>query len=173
MFCNHCGTEVAADQLVCTKCGRSPVANRAAFAARSRVAEHVHLLGILWIVLGCILFIPVPIMLILAGIAGNVHLPNLPPVFNALGPLILLCIAFFIALIAAPSLITGWGLIKLRPWGRMMAIVMAFIVLLHPPFGTALGIYTLYVLLPAEAGAEYDGMAARTEQNEIVQTRPA
>jgi hypothetical protein len=133
----------------------------------------LHLLGIFWIVVGCILFVPVPIMLVLSGIAGSIHLPDLPPIVNAIGPLVFLIIAFFIALIAAPSLITGWGLIKVRPWGRMMAIVMAFILLLHPPFGTALGIYTLYVLLPAEAGTEYDRMAGQSEQNTAVQTRTA
>ena len=173
MFCNHCGTAVAADQLVCSQCGRSPVENRAGFVARSRVPEHLHLLGIFWIVIGCILFVPVPIMLVLSGIAGSIHIPDLPPIVNAVGPLVFLVIAFFIALIAAPSLITGWGLIKVRPWGRMMAIVMAFVLLLHPPFGTALGIYTLYVLLPADAGAEYDRMAAHAQENGVVETRPA
>jgi hypothetical protein len=173
MFCNHCGSAVTADQLVCNQCGRSPVDNRAGFVARNRVPEHLHLLGIFWIVVGCILFVPVPIMLVLSGIAGSIHIPDLPPVLHALGPLVFLTIAFFIALIAAPSLITGWGLIKVRPWGRMMAIVMAFILLLHPPFGTALAIYTLYVLLPGEAGAEYDRMAAQAEHNGVVQTKTA
>jgi hypothetical protein len=37
----------------------------------------------------------------------------------------------------------------------MLAIVLGCIALVHIPFGTALGIYTLWVLLPAESEEEY------------------
>lgn len=181
MFCNHCGATVNPEQLVCTQCGRSPVANRAGFVARSRVPEHLHLLAIFWIVMGCILFVPAPIMLVLAtvargvlaNIAANMQAEGLPAVMNVIAPIVFLTIAFFIGLIALATLATGWGLLKVRPWGRILAIVMAFLALLHPPFGTALGIYTLYVLLPSDAGAEYDRMAAATEQDGVVQPRTA
>jgi hypothetical protein len=181
MFCNHCGATVNAEQLVCTQCGRSPVANRAGFVARSRVPEHLHLLAIFWIVMGCLLFVPVPIMAViatvarnvLANIAGNMQAEGVPAIFNLAAPLVFLTIAFFIGIIAITTFVTGWGLLKVRPWGRILAIVMAFLALLHPPFGTALGIYTLYVLLPSDAGAEYERMAAATEQNAVVQPRTA
>jgi uncharacterized membrane protein YdfJ with MMPL/SSD domain len=42
-----------------------------------------------------------------------------------------------------------------RPWARTMAIVVGIIALLHPILGTVLGIYTLWVLLPGDAEAEY------------------
>jgi len=41
------------------------------------------------------------------------------------------------------------------PWARMLAIVLGCISLIHFPFGTALGIYTLWVLVPQGADAEY------------------
>ena len=172
MFCNHCGATVNPEQLVCTQCGRSPVANRAGFVARSRVPEHLHLLAIFWIVVGCILFVPVPVLFALAGIAGSIHAPDLPPFLNTLGPLVFTAIAGGFAIIAAATLATGWGLLRVRPWARILAIVMAFLGLLHPPFGTALGIYTLYVLLPSDAGVEYDRMAAAAETG-VVQPRTA
>jgi hypothetical protein len=37
----------------------------------------------------------------------------------------------------------------------MLAIVMGCLNLIHIPFGTALGIYTLWVLLPAQSEREY------------------
>jgi hypothetical protein len=37
--------------------------------------------------------------------------------------------------------------------------VTAFLDLLHIPLGTALGVYTLYVLLPDAAGDEYRQMS--------------
>ncbi len=59
-------------------------------------------------------------------------------------------IAFFITgfllLISLPGIIGGWGLYQGRPWGRLLIIILGFLQLLNIPFGTALGIYTLWVL---------------------------
>ena len=52
----------------------------------------------------------------------------------------------------------GWGLLKMRPWGRTLALAMGFFALIQPPFDTALGVYTLFVLLPDAAGDEYRQM---------------
>ena len=42
---------------------------------------------------------------------------------------------------------------------RILALVLAFISLFtNIPFGTALGIYTMWVLLPAESEREYDAL---------------
>jgi hypothetical protein len=52
---------------------------------------------------------------------------------------------------------TGWGLLQREPWARTAAVVLAFPSLFfNVPFGTALGIYTLWVLLPAESDIEYE-----------------
>jgi len=44
-------------------------------------------------------------------------------------------------------------------WARMLAIVFGCFSLLDIPLGTALGIYTLWVLLPARSEEEYRQMA--------------
>jgi uncharacterized membrane protein (DUF2068 family) len=49
----------------------------------------------------------------------------------------------------------GWGLIQRLSWARMLAIVLGCLSLLDMPFGTALGVYTLWVLLPAKSEEEY------------------
>jgi hypothetical protein len=41
----------------------------------------------------------------------------------------------------------AWGLMERTPWGRILAIVVAILSLIQFPFGTALGIWTLAVLL--------------------------
>jgi hypothetical protein len=56
---------------------------------------------------------------------------------------------------AVTGFLVGFGLLERRPWARSLAIVLAVIALLHPLLGTALGIYTLWVLLPAESEEEY------------------
>jgi hypothetical protein len=49
----------------------------------------------------------------------------------------------------------GWGLLQREGWARPAAIALGILNLFDPPFGTALGIYTLWVLLPAESEREY------------------
>jgi len=161
MFCNNCGSAIAADQSICGNCGKSTTAARVASAARTRVAEHVHLLAILWFVDGALLLIPAVIMAVLGGVvtsplarhgtADDFAFTILPGLFS------ILCVMFLI--FATLRFIAGWGLLKLERWGRVFALVMAFLDLLHVPFGTALGIYTLYVLLPDAAGDEYRQMS--------------
>jgi hypothetical protein len=45
------------------------------------------------------------------------------------------------------AVVAAWGLLERTRWGRIMAIVVAILSLLKFPFGTALGIWTLVVLL--------------------------
>jgi hypothetical protein len=48
---------------------------------------------------------------------------------------------------AALALVAGWGLLERAQWGRIVAIVAAILSLIHFPFGTAMGIWTLVMLL--------------------------
>jgi hypothetical protein len=63
---------------------------------------------------------------------------------------------------AALALVAGFGLLNRRPWGRVVAIIAAILALLKFPLGTALGIYTLWVLAPGASGLEYDAIADRS-----------
>jgi hypothetical protein len=58
--------------------------------------------------------------------------------------------AFFFLALGVPGLIVGIGLLKLRPWARILGIVISALDLTHVPFGTALGIYGLWVLFNRE-----------------------
>jgi len=164
MFCNHCGAAMSANQVLCSQCGRSPAEGSAGYVSRRRVADHLHLLAVLWMVIGFLLVVPVPIMLAMSGVVRTLHPGGMTAtdqnMLNTIGPVLFLAVAVFCGAIACASLLTGWGLLKVQPWGRTLALVMAFLSLLHPPLGTALGVYTLYVLMPATAGVEYDRMAA-------------
>lgn len=160
MFCNSCGSPIAPEQSICSNCGRSTTGARVACAARTRVAEHVHLLAILWFVLGAFFLVPAVIMGVLAAVitvplvsegADKIALVFAPGLF------VVLCVVFLAS--AALRFVAGWGLLKMQPWGRTFALVMAFFALICPPFDTALGIYTLFVLLPDAAGDEYRQMS--------------
>lgn len=160
MFCNQCGSPVEPGHSVCPHCGVSMIWPRVAIAARMRVAEQLHLLAILWFVAGVLWLIPALVMAVLAA-AITVPLAingaeKIAFVF-APGVFVVLCV-FFLAS-AVLRFVAGWGLLKVRPWSRTYALVMAFLELISPPLGTALGIYTLFVLLPDEAGDEFRRMS--------------
>jgi hypothetical protein len=59
---------------------------------------------------------------------------------------------------AACGFIAGRGLMQHEPWARTVALVLAFLSLFNIPFGTALGIYTMWVLLPGGSQQEYEAL---------------
>ena len=63
-------------------------------------------------------------------------------------------VALLMTVMALPGIIAGYGLLKRRSWGRVLAIVVAVLSLFNVPFGTVLGIYALWVLLQ-QAANEY------------------
>ena len=60
----------------------------------------------------------------------------------------------FLVVLGAPGLVAGYGLLKRRPWSRMMALVLGILNLINIPLGTMMGVYTLWVLLDDRA-ADY------------------
>lgn len=54
-------------------------------------------------------------------------------------------------LLALPGFLAGYGLLQRKEWGRILAIVVAFLNLLNFPLGTLLGVYALWVLLQTSA----------------------
>ena len=61
-------------------------------------------------------------------------------------------------LMGSLAILTGYALLTRQNWGRILAIVLAILALIKIPFGTGLGIYTLWVLAPQASGAEWDQM---------------
>jgi len=60
-------------------------------------------------------------------------------------------IAFFLLLLSVPSIVAGIALLNFKAWSRTLAIVVSALHLLSIPFGTALGIYGLWVLFSQES----------------------
>ena len=74
-------------------------------------------------------------------------------------PTLVSSIAVLILFKAVACFAVGWGLLERESWARLLAIILAIVSLFNVPFGTALGIYTLWVLLPAQTDEEYKRMA--------------
>lgn len=112
---------------------------------------HVKILGVLYIALSALaLLMAFFLMVTLGGAAGIVGAAAAPedaaialPIIGITG----MALVILLLVLALPGLITGWGLLKYHPWARVLGLVLAVINLFNIPFGTALGIYALWVLL--------------------------
>ena len=158
MYCNRCGKEMAAGQHFCPACG-AQVADTSGLTI-GRVQNHIQLVSVLWFVYSFFTFVAGAAALIVSKTVfvelaqRNENFPEfIRPLVTAVGCLIL--VKAFVGFAAA------WGLLQREPWARMFTLILAFVSLLNPPFGTALGIYTLWVLLPDTAAAEYDRLSHR------------
>jgi len=153
MFCDRCGANLQGPVSFCPHCGRQfgaapqlPVGNR--------VSGHLRNVAILWLVYSALRVLP---GLFLNSFSDRwFPFTGVPPYF--VHEIVRTFGGIFIAT-GIIGLIAGWGLYERRPWARILAIVLAFLSLFHPPLGTAIGIYTLWVLLPAASEAEYQRIA--------------
>jgi len=189
MVCEECGTAVAAGVNYCTRCGvwvRSvgappvyaapPVAIYGnPYLPRPRVQRHLQTLGILWLVFAAYRALAVLIAICFFKAVTYKSLGGGWPFahdwadgWSQRGLQSQGWIAALLPVVAAVTIIAtllalfvGFSLLKRKPWGRTLAIVAAVLVLLRPLMGTALGIYTLWVLSPRESGAEYEAIAER------------
>jgi hypothetical protein len=59
-------------------------------------------------------------------------------------------IGLLLVILSVPGIIGGVGLLKCQPWARMLVLIMGFMNLINIPFGTILGIYTIWVLMNEE-----------------------
>ncbi|MGE5322133.1 MAG: zinc-ribbon domain-containing protein [Actinomycetota bacterium] len=156
MFCQNCGTEVRPGQSFCSGCSR-PLSDYALAAQTSRLQRNLQLLGIFWIAYSAISVLGGVVLVIIAnalfGPAGHTGAPLfLQPMLTTVG--------VFLIVKAALGIAAGWGLMQREHWARILAVVLGFLALIHIPLGTALGIYTLWVLLSPGADDEYRALAA-------------
>ena len=175
MYCDRCGTQLAAGAQFCTSCGKAVPPGGIAQSAsapplappESRVQRHIHLLAILWLISGILRLIAVCWFMIF----GSIFLPGLRGWMGPAWPLGpgwaidsflargFFSLGIFLAVFGALHLLLAWGLFERQPWARTLGIVLGVLALLHVPFGTALGIYTLWVLAPEQSAREYERLA--------------
>ena len=109
---------------------------------------HVNVIAILWIISGIFgLFLAFGILIVFLGVS---FIPDMgyeaPVILRIIG----IWGSIFIAVLAAPEIIGGIGLMKKKEWGRILTLVVSFLNLIWFPFWTALGVYSIVVLLKDE-----------------------
>ena len=180
MYCDGCGTQLTSRGQFCTKCGKPIVPSAAASspglgragvpaaataASNGRVRRNLHRLATLWMISGILRLMGIGWMMIfgkmffpfMRGWGG----PVVWPVGGRWGSDIpfmdgLFSLGIFLGLFGVLHLVLAWGLFEREPWARFLGLALGFLALLRFPFGTALGIYTLWVLLPETSAKEYE-----------------
>ena len=154
MFCSGCGQPLTPGQAFCGHCGRPTVAAVPPVPGLPFLLESyagkIRLLSIFWF-----LYAGLSLALAFAGLSfariamsggfGPWVRGPMPP--NFFGPAVLHFIWLILALRVALTAVAAWGLLQHEQWGRILAIIVAVLSLIHFPLGTALGIWTLIMLL--------------------------
>jgi len=159
MYCSGCGQVLAPGQAVCPQCGRQAVAPVPAvpgFAYQlESYAGKVKALSIVWFIYAGYALLTGVLGLAFANAFFSGHFgpwmhgpwargPFPPGLF---GPMILRFAWMAVVVRVGLAAVAGWGLYERAQWGRIVAIVAAILSLLRFPLGTALGIWTLVMLL--------------------------
>lgn len=120
---------------------------------------HVTVVGILHIVYSLVLYVFAGFLVVMVsgGVGALLAFVEDVPLIGALtasgfGVLV----GSFLILLGLPGLLGGIGIMKFQPWGRIVILIISVLDLLSCPFGTALGIYSLWVLLQEESAALFE-----------------
>lgn len=117
---------------------------------QTNLEQHITVVGWLHII-SSLLFLVIAAFIFLLfvgiGVAVATEDPMALRVLGAVGT----TVGVFLSVMALPGLAAGYGLLKRYSWARPLALVVGFLNLLNFPFGTAIGAYTIWVLLQQNA----------------------
>ena len=125
------------------------------------MTTHVKVLGGIYIALSSIGFFAALFLALAVGTASGIVGVAADPNDAAVAlPIIGIAgteLVVFLVLVSLPGLIAGVGLLKGRPWARILGIIVAILNLIHVPIGTIVGIYGLWVLFSKETEQLFSG----------------
>jgi hypothetical protein len=118
------------------------------------VATHVKVLGVLHIAFAVIGLVFAFVMLVvfggtvgLVGASGDADAQFAIPVIGITG----MAVVGLTVALSIPGLVVGIGLLKFRPWARILGIVLSIFDLIWVPLGTIIGAYGLFVLFSKDS----------------------
>lgn len=63
--------------------------------------------------------------------------------------------ATILVILSIPGIIAGLGLYRRKEWARILTLILSVIGIFNFPFGTAIGIYSIWVLIQPETVAAF------------------
>ncbi len=119
---------------------------------RQDLQMHITILGWIQAINGSLMLVVGGfILLLLSGIGFASGDPTALAILSVVGT----SVGFLMLILALPSLLAGYGLLKGRSWGRPLAIVVGILGIFNFPVGTLIGAYTLWVLLQDDAATYF------------------
>lgn len=111
--------------------------------------NHKKVLGILFVIWGSLTILGMLLLSaflsVIFSFALNEADPDDQKVLEVVLPIIQYIPIFIIAIFAIPTLIAGIGLLMRKSWAMLFALVVGCLKLFSFPFGTALGIYSIWI----------------------------
>jgi hypothetical protein len=176
MICQYCGGPLDEAARFCKSCGNAVPATAPASANAPCIVaadpaqtfqHHVRVLGIVWMVYSVFQIM----MSIWILVFSHYFLPTMQDLMSRGDASFPFPIIHFLHVIYAISsaygaaagilgLVAGAMLLQRKPAARLLAIVAAFLSVLSFPFGTAVAVYTLIMLMPKEAAGNYQQLAS-------------
>lgn len=117
------------------------------YKTQHSMEKHINLLG--WLYVGLNAFMLVLALFVYLFMMG---VGVLSGDLEALGIMALLgsFTGFIMVVTSVPGIIAGLGLIKQKPWAKVLAIIVAGLNIMNFPYGTAMSVYTIWVLTQPE-----------------------
>ncbi len=109
--------------------------------------KHIKLLGTLYIIFGSFFLVGAIIFYLLITTAGVISGEDTAIFVTGLVGIV---ISSFLVLVSIPGIIGGIGLLKYKPWAKVLLLIIGIINLINFPLGTLLGIYTIWVLMNSQ-----------------------
>ena len=119
------------------------------------MAQHVRTLGWCFIFYSGFLMLIAVIVAVILGGAGALSGDRQSMMITGA---VAVVVAIVLVILALPGLIAGFGLLKFRPWARILAMIVGALHVFSFPFGTALCVYTFWVLLNQQTTPLFEGV---------------
>ena len=146
MYCSRCGGELAPDTAFCRTCG-TPVS---AVVERPDVLKRPTLITVLAVLqlVSAAIWLLVALAMTVAALSSSSRDPGAPGI---------IVVALLLGAVGVAQLLCGMGLLQLKPHGRTLQLVFAWIGLLGIPIGTIISIFILVYMYKPGIKALFSG----------------
>lgn len=136
--------------------------SRDSYSNEMGTTDHNKILGIIHVVYGMFsLVVLVIVTFLVLGVVGVASASEGQPAPFIIVAVVMLLVLAVNIILAAPSFIAGYAMLKRKAWAKPAAIVAAILDGFSFPFGTALCVYTLWFMFSDEGKVLYDQLSRR------------
>lgn len=110
----------------------------------NNMEKHVRILGILYIIFGIFGMLTGVILYVIlttsGALSGDMQAMKILEIVG-------IFLGGFFLIVSIPGVIGGFGLLQHKHWAKILILIIGILNLINFPFGTVLGVYTIWVLM--------------------------